>query len=251
MDFAADLARTSGDLILRHWEAGGLHVERKADATVVTRTDREVEAHLRQRIEERYPHHGIIGEEYGSDREDAEWVWVLDPIDGTVSYIHGIPLFGSLIGLLHQGQPVLGVIHQPILRQLCIGDGEVTHLNGQVVRVAEAPDLAEATLLVTDPCLVPRYQDAAAFERLTARCGTFRGWGDCYGYLMVACGRAHLMLDPVLNPWDLLPLIPVIRGAGGIITDWKGRDAVTATAAIAAPPRLHAAALAVLNPVVL
>lgn len=242
-DFARELADESAELILKHWRRGGLNVSLKADRTVVTETDREVETMMRERIKQTFPDHGIIGEEFGNDNEDAEWVWILDPIDGTVSYVHGIPLFGSLYGLLHNGQPVLGVINQPILEQLCIGDGQTTTLNGQALHCADKQDLGDAVLLCTDPRRPHNHQDGPAFDRLINKVHTYRGWGDCYGYLMVATGRADVMLDPVMSLWDLLPLIPIIRGSGGVITDWSGADPVKGTSAIAASPALHAAIL--------
>ncbi len=242
-NFAVDLAQESAELILKHWCRGGLNVSLKADRTVVTETDREVELRMRERIKATYPDHGIIGEEYGNDRADAEYVWILDPIDGTVSYVHGIPLFGCLFGLLHHGQPILGVIQQPILDQLCIGDGTMTTLNGLPLHCGSKTELSEAVLLCTDPRRPHVHQDGPAFDRLIRKVHTYRGWGDCYGYLMVASGRADVMLDPVMSPWDLLPLVPILRGAGAVITDWAGNDPVKGASAIAASPAIHAAVL--------
>lgn len=238
LPFIKQLTDASGELIRRHWREGFGAVARKADRSVVTATDREVEQLLRAQIMEAYPAHGILGEEFGSVNEDADYQWVLDPIDGTISYIHHVPLFVTLIGLLYQGKPVAGAIHQPILGELALGTPEATTLNGAPVRVAEVP-LAEATILCTDPTLVTREQVAKAdkFAALTHQAGTFRGWGDGYGYLMVAAGRAHAMLDPILNPWDVLPVIPVVQGAGAVITGWDG--AAASDSAIAAAPGLH------------
>jgi myo-inositol-1(or 4)-monophosphatase len=233
-DFAIELAERSGDLIRPYFgaDAETLGIELKKDETIVTRADRDAEALMRELIGRRFPEHGILGEEYGEERPDAEFVWVLDPIDGTISFASASSLFGTLIALLHNGTPVLGAIHQPVLRQLCLGDGEVTRLNGAPVRVREPRPLSQATLLVTDVLSVSRHQDGAAFESLMRDVKLVRTWGDCYGYLLVATGHAEIMCDPIMNPWDIAALIPVVRGAGGVITDWQGKEAIGAQSII-------------------
>jgi histidinol-phosphatase len=246
--FVRELADESGGLIRRYFRSPGLKVDVKDDATPVTDADRDAEELLRKRILARFPDHGILAEEFGNERLDAEWVWVLDPIDGTKSFISGVPLFGTLIGVLHRGQPVLGAIHQPIQRELCLGDGTTTTLNGTPVHVRATSRLADAVVLASDTTTAARYQDAAGWKDLVARARWVRTWGDCYGYLLVATGQADVMTDPVMAPWDLLPLIPVVRGAGGIITDWHGKDAVDAASSVAAGPALHAEVIACLNP---
>ncbi len=217
--FIERLALESGTLIQRCIDSGDLGLEYKEDGSPVTRADREAEELLRGLIESHYPDHGIVGEEYGSVREDADYVWILDPIDGTQSFIHGIPLFGTLIGLLHKGRPIYGCIHQPILQQLCIGDNETATLNGEVIRVRDTQKLSEATLLSTD-VFPPQYKRSrwkVRWEGLREEVRLMRTWGDCYGYLMVAMGRADIMIDPILSPWDLLPLIPILRGSGVLL----------------------------------
>lgn len=236
------LAETSGRLIVDAFGQSSLKIELKADSTPVTQTDRAAEDCLRGLIHRHYPEHGVIGEEFGSDRPDAEYVWVLDPIDGTKSFIAGVPLFATLIGLLHKNRPILGAIHQPILKQLCLGDNSRTTLNGQIVHVRPAPPIHNAALLTTDTTAVPIHQDRAGWERLVRSTGLLRTWGDAYGYLLVARGYADIMVDPIMNPWDLLPLIPVINGAGGSITDWQGDPhtlGTSKTSCIAAHPELH------------
>ena len=246
--FITELALQSGDFIRPLFANPDLVVETKADASPVTLADRGAEELLRRLIQKKFPAHGIIGEEFGAENSDAEFVWVLDPIDGTKSFINGVPLFGTLIALLHQGQPVLGCIHQPILRQLMLGDGKITTLNDRVVRCRATAQLADATLLTSDLSNLARYQNEAACERLLAQAKLVRTWGDCYGYLLVAAGWADVMLDPIMNPWDIAALVPVIRGAGGVITDWSGGPAYPAEATVAAAtPELHAAVLATLS----
>lgn len=247
-EFVRELVEESGEIIRSYYDRLDLEVQEKPDATPVTDADRRAEEVLRERIRARYPGHGILGEEFGAENEDAEFVWTLDPIDGTISFVSGCPLFGTLIGLLQAGEPVLGAIHQPVTGQLCIGSGDRTTLNGQPVRVRELTDLSAATLLVTDVHNVERYQDRTGFDRLVADAGLFRTWGDCYGYLLVASGRADIMLDPIMNRWDLVPLVPIIRGAGGVITTWSGGDPATGDSCVAAGPRLHSIVIEGLNP---
>jgi histidinol phosphatase-like enzyme (inositol monophosphatase family) len=247
-DFMRRLAKESGDVITPLFFDPGLGVDEKSDHSPVTVADRRAEELLRERIHATYPSHGIIGEEYGSERADAEFVWVLDPIDGTKSFTTGCPLFGTLVALLHQGHPVLGLIHQPVLQQLVLGDGETTTLNGKPIRVRATSELARATLLLTDRRDVQRHRDIERFERLEAEARLVRTWGDCYGYLLLSAGFADIMLDPVMNAWDLLALVPVVRGAGGRISDWSGNEPGTSTDSIvAAVPALHQRVIDLLN----
>jgi histidinol phosphatase-like enzyme (inositol monophosphatase family) len=255
MDFTAyrtfmmELAGDSGAFIKPLFGQVRLTVETKADHSPVTIADRGAEELLRAAIKRRYPQHGIIGEEFGSENAGAEFVWVLDPIDGTKSFITGVPLWGTLIALLHGGQPVLGCIHQPILGQLIVGDGRTTELNGRAVRCRPTTRVEAATLLTSDPLMPGKVQGGAAFDALARRAKLVRTWGDCYGYLLVASGWADVMLDPIMNPWDIAALVPIIRGAGGVITDWRGGAAYPADSTIAAAtPELHAEVVAALNP---
>jgi histidinol phosphatase-like enzyme (inositol monophosphatase family) len=248
-EFMVDLARRSGDLIRPYFARPDLQVDLKTDRSVVTRADRDAEALMREAITRRFPEHGILGEEYGAENEDAEFVWVLDPIDGTISFVHASPLFGTLIALLHDGRPVLGCIHQPVLGQLCLGDNATTTLNGVEVKTRPSASLSEATLLVTDLLDVSEYQDGAAFQSLLQDVKLVRTWGDCYGYLLLATGHADIMGDPIMNPWDIAALVPVVRGAGGEISDWQGKDAIGATSIIAtSSPALHSRVIQRLNP---
>jgi myo-inositol-1(or 4)-monophosphatase len=246
--FMQELAAQSGDFVRPLFGSPGLAVETKADQTPVTLADRGAEELMRTLIAKKFPTHGIIGEELGAERAEAEFVWVLDPIDGTKSFISGVPLWGTLIALLHRGEPVLGCIHQPVLRQLMLGDGTTTTLNGRTVRCRAIARLEEATLLTSDPLNPGKYQDGPAYETVVRRARLARTWGDCYGYLLLAGGWADVMLDPIMNPWDIAALVPVIRGAGGVITDWQGRDPVKGSSIVAAGPALHPQVIAALNP---
>lgn len=245
--FLTELAEKSGDFIRPLFANPSLAVEFKSDESPVTAADKGAEKLLRSLIAKKFPTHGVIGEEFGNDRPDAEFVWVLDPIDGTKSFITGVPLFGTLIALLHDGQPVLGAIHQPILNQLMIGDNLATTLNGRAVRVRPTTRIEEATFLTSDPINPAKYQNDAAYAALEKRVRLSRTWGDCYGYLLLAAGFADIMCDPIMNPWDIQALIPVVRGAGGVITDWQGGDPVKAESIVAANPALHPHVIAALN----
>ncbi|ATC64663.1 histidinol-phosphatase [Nibricoccus aquaticus] len=245
--FLIELAERSGDFIRPYFASADLAVEIKSDDSPVTAADRGAEKLIRDLIAKKFPSHGIIGEEFGNDRPDAEFVWVLDPIDGTKAFMTAVPLFGTLIALMHDGQPVLGAIHQPILRQLMIGDGQTTTLNNRPVSVRHTARLEDATLLTSDPLNPAKYQNGAAYSALEKRVRLSRTWGDCYGYLLLSSGWADLSIDPIMNPWDIQALIPIVRGAGGIITDWQGGDPVKAASIVAANPILHPQVIAALN----
>jgi myo-inositol-1(or 4)-monophosphatase len=247
-DFMIELAQKSGDFIRPYFASREVAIDLKEDETPVTIADRGGEELLRERIHRRYPAHGIIGEEFGSENEDAEFVWVLDPVDGTKAFTTAVPLFGTLIALLHNGEPVLGCINQPVLNQLLVGDNRVTTLNGRPVRVRPTARFDEATLLVTDVLDVAKYQNGPAFEALARQCRLVRTWGDCYGYFLLATGWADIACDPIMNPWDIAALIPVVRGAGGVISDWQGNEPLNAASTLASTPQLHAKVIRELNP---
>jgi histidinol phosphatase-like enzyme (inositol monophosphatase family) len=211
----------------------------KGDDTPVTQADRGAEEVIRKLIKEHYPEHGIIGEEYGSEREEAEYVWVLDPVDGTFSFTYGIPLFGTLICLKREGRPILGAINQPVTRECVIGDETVTTLNGKPVRCSAVSSLDRALLLTTDTRRPAALQPHTRFDRLAEKCRLLRTWGDAYGYLMVAAGRAEIMVDPIVNEWDFIGHVPIMRGAGARITDWDGNDPVGASSVICANAALY------------
>lgn len=245
--FVHELASASGDFIRPFFKAPDLAVDTKSDQTPVTEADRGAEKLMREKIARRYPHHGVMGEEFGIQDPDAEWVWVLDPIDGTKAFAAGCPLFGTLIAVLHQGEPILGAIHQPVLRELMIGDGKSTTLNGRPTRVRDCARIEDAVLLTSDPFNPGKYRNGAAYDALARRARVARTWGDCYGYLLLASGWADIMLDPIMNPWDIPALIPIVRGAGGAITDWYGGNPVKADSTVAAGPALHAGVIAALR----
>ncbi len=247
VDFVRLLAEESGKVIRPVFGNPNLEIETKSDSTPVTIADRESEEVMRGLIGSHFPDHGIIGEEYGSQNEGAKYVWVLDPIDGTKPFSAGCPLFGTLICLLENGQPILGAINNPVTGQLLIGNNYSAALNGISVKMRNTAVLEEARLLASSLEAPAQYQNGANWERLTQRAGELLTWGDCFGYLMLATGKADIMVDPTMKPWDLMALIPVIRGAGGVITDWQGNDPVIGNSIVAANPILHPMVIEILN----
>ena len=244
-----ELAKLSGHFIRPFFGRADVRVELKADQSPVTEADKGAEEIMRGLIRKRFPDHGVVGEEFGSERPDAEFVWVLDTIDGTKSFVAGVPLFGTLIGLLHQGRPVLGCIHQPVLEQLLIGDNDTATLNGKPARTRPSPRIEEATVLTSDAAAVSRLPASRGFQGIMERAKVARTWGDCYGYLLVATGRADIMYDPLMNLWDIAALVPVITGAGGVITDSRGGPPYPADSTVAAANAdLHRQVVAALNP---
>ena len=246
--FMIELAELSGELIRPYFGRSGLKVELKSDGSPVTAADRGAEELMRRLIGSKFPGHGVIGEEFGSERADAEFVWVLDPIDGTKSFASAVPLFGTLIALLHEGQPVLGCIHQPVLGQLLVGDVLTASMNGRPARTRATRRIEDATMLTSDLINAANDPRGRRYESLMHRARLARTWGDCYGYLLVATGWADVMFDPLMNPWDVAALVPVIRGAGGVITDSRGGPAYPATSAVAAASaELHGQVIAAMN----
>lgn len=246
-NFAAFLAQESGKVITPFFNNSELSVEIKSDNSPVTVADRNAEQVMRDHIRRVFPEHGVVGEEFGSENESAEFVWFLDPIDGTFSFVHGCPLFATLICLVHRGNPAIGVIHQPILDLLCVGDNLQTTLNGKKVEMRAQGQLSKATLLATDIGSIERHKSYSAFEQLRRRVKSFRTWGDAYGYLLLAGGHADIMLDPIMKQWDLMALIPVIRGAGGVISTWEGKSPVAGNSCVAANKQLHQKVIDLLN----
>ncbi len=246
-EFIRLLADESGAIIRRYFRSG-YTVDSKSDETPVTIADRQAEERMRELIRKHYPSHGILGEEYGHHQPDAPFQWVLDPIDGTKNFISHGYLFGTLIALLHEQTALLGAIHQPIVQDLLVGDGQTAWLNGDVVRVRQCPSIDEAVLLTTSHYNVANFQNGAAFEAVAQRAARYHTWGDCHGYYLVAVGGADIMTDPVMNFWDRAALVPIIEGAGGRITDWQGGDPLYGSGVIATGGAIHDDLIRLLNP---
>jgi len=220
--FAGRLADASSAIAKRYFRSG-LGIEFKPDKSPVTVADREAEAEIRKLIGAQHPAHGVVGEEYGADRPEAAFVWVLDPIDGTKSFITGRPTFGTLISLQQEGRPVLGLIDHPALGERWIGAaGHPTVMNGKPVRTRACADLAAAALSASSPHYF-RDGAAAPFERLRLATRQVLYSGDCYAYGMIASGWSDVHIDARMGIYDYLAAVPVIEGAGGAMSDWEGR----------------------------
>lgn len=199
-----------------------LKVERKADCSPVTLADRAVERAMTAVLEKACPNHGVLGEEYGTSGADGRHVWVIDPIDGTKSFISGVPLFGTLIALLEDGAPILGGIDMPMLGETWIGRMDCdTRMNGETCRTARQTRLEDAVLFATSPDQFTP-EEYRLFDGLSHVCAGRRFGGDCYSYGLLASGHIDLILEAGLQPYDYLPLVPIVTGAGGVITDWDG-----------------------------
>jgi myo-inositol-1(or 4)-monophosphatase len=255
VDFSAfvdELATLSGETILPFFRTA-LSVEDKGRGhgfDPVTAADRAAETAMRSLIGRSFPAHGIIGEEFGEDRGDAEYVWVLDPIDGTKSFISGMPAWGTLIGLTHFGVPVFGMMHQPFTRERFSGDGGAARYRGpagdRILQTRRCASLADAVLFTTSPRLM-KERDRRAFDKVEDKVRLSRYGGDCYAYCMLAAGQVDLVIETELNRHDIIPLIPIITGAGGIVTTWEGGAPEAGGRIIAAADeRVHAAARAIL-----
>ncbi|GIW74965.1 MAG: histidinol phosphate phosphatase [Phycisphaerae bacterium] len=221
---ATQAARLGGAHTLKYFNRS-VAVEMKSDQTPVTQADREAESLIRDFILQHFPNHSILGEEHGTIQGDPDYQWVIDPIDGTKSFIHGVPLYTTLVGLQVKQQPVVGVIYAPVVNEMVsAATGLGCRFNDRPCRVSEVKDLSNALICVSDALMAMDRSDA--FETLARRCKYSRTWGDAYGYLLVATGRCEIMLDPKMNPWDVCALIPVIEEAGGVCTSWAGERTI-------------------------
>jgi myo-inositol-1(or 4)-monophosphatase len=256
IDFAAfvdELASVAGETI-RPFFRTALGVENKSLSggfDPVTAADRAAETVMRALIKKTFPEHGILGEEFASDRPDAEYVWVLDPIDGTKSFICGMPVWGTLIALTRRGESIYGMMHQPFIREHFSGDGRGARYRGPAgdrdLRVRACASLGDAILATTSPLLM-NTADRQSFGRVENAVRLSRYGGDCYAYCVLAAGQVDLVIETELKPHDVLPLIPIIEGAGGIITTWdNGRPHNGGRVVAAGDKRVHAQAMEVLN----
>ncbi len=233
LEAAAELARLAGEAAVKHFRSP-LVVEKKADGSPVTRADREAEQAARAWLADRFPADGVTGEEFGETAPGARRRWFLDPVDGTKSFVRGVPLWGSMVGVVEDGAVVAGAIAFPALGEwIAAARGEGCWWNGARCRVSPEADLASATVLATEERFTCDARKKRAWDALASRAALARSWGDCYGYLLVATGRAEVMTDGVLHPWDAVPLVPIVEEAGGVVTDWEGGPAGFGTGAIA------------------
>lgn len=244
---AVEIARAGGDSTLDYFKKS-FDLDFKSDNSPVTNADRNAEEIMRNEIKRRFPDHGIIGEEFGREGEDSDVVWVLDPIDGTQSFIHGVPFYTTLIGVLVDGEPKAGVIYAPALNEMVsasIGDG--CFFNDKKATVRHCNSLDEATFLTTDMEHIDKHNFTQPFEELLSKTRLHRTWGDGYGHLMVAVGRADIMFDPILNIWDAAALLPVVTEAGGTFMDVHGNTTIETGNAISTNPELKSEILSIFS----
>jgi histidinol phosphatase-like enzyme (inositol monophosphatase family) len=239
LEFIQSVAAATGGVALSHFRKQ-LAVELKADGSEVTQADREAEHVARELIRKRFPGDAIVGEELGHSPGAGGRRWIIDPIDGTSSFVRGVPLWGTLVALEQDGDVIGGAINCAATGDLVAAvRGHGCWHNESRCQVSTTSDLRRATVLTTDARFVSRPERAEHWQRLARRVAISRSWGDCYGYVLVAAGRADLMVDDRMSPWDVAALIPVIEEAGGVITDWSGRrgigpDAIATNSALAA-----------------
>lgn len=253
VDFASfvdELASRSGAAILPFFRTAIASADKSRGGVFdpVTEADRAAETVMRRLIAQTFPGHGIVGEEFGNEREDAEFVWVLDPIDGTRAFISGVPTWGTLIGLTRNGSPCYGMMHQPFTRERFSGDGEAARWIGpsgeRPLRTRACARLEDATLSSTSPRLFAG-AEREAFERVESAVRLTRFGYDCYAYCMVAAGQMDVVIESGLKPYDIVALVPIIEGAGGVVTSWDGGSPAAGGAIVASgDPRLHEQVLA-------
>jgi histidinol phosphatase-like enzyme (inositol monophosphatase family) len=243
MQAAEEVARKAGDVALGFFRQG-IQVHTKGDGTPVTVADQTAERTAREWIEAHFPEDGILGEEFGETRPGAKRRWILDPIDGTKTFIRGVPLWGTLVAIAEGERILAGAAYfPPVADMLVAAPGQGCFWNGKLTRVSEEADVSRAVVLSTDERFLVHPDRGAKWRALAAKVAISRTWGDCYGYLLVATGRAEAMIDEVLSPWDAAALQPIIEEAGGVFTDWTGTrtsfggNAIATNAALSNPVR--------------
>lgn len=230
LDFALEISGRAAELILTHFRSQTLGVESKADDSPVTIADRGAEQLIRKGLAERFPDDSILGEEFDDVAGDSGYRWILDPIDGTKPFIYGVPLFGTLVGIEYEGEMVAGVCRLPALDEVIyaqVGGGawwKIGSADAIQVQVSKETDLSKARLMFTEPTHDVRVGRTSVLPDFLQRVRIARGWGDCFGHIMVATGRAELAIDPEMSAWDIAALIPIVREAGGRCTDWTGQE---------------------------
>ncbi len=242
---AMDAAYLGGRRTLAYFNAG-VPIETKDDNTPVTRADRECEQVIRERIVRSFPNHSILGEEGGDTRGDGDYRWIIDPIDGTKTFIRGVPLYGVLIGVEVKGTPAAGVIYMPALDEMVsAATGLGCWWNGRPARVSSVSDLKDAAVMCSSISAATARSDA--YEKLAGRTKIQRTWADCYGYVLVATGRVEVMLDAAMKPWDCAPMLPILSEAGGRFTTWSGEATIWGPDAVGTNAALHEQVVSILR----
>lgn len=234
LEFARDITHEAGRLTLGYFDRT-LEIIDKADGSPVTIADREAESYIRRAIESRFPDHGIYGEEHGVKEPAAgcSWTWYIDPIDGTKSFIHGVPLYSNLLAARCEDRTVIGIIGLPALgQQVSAAEGMGCTLNGRRVQVSRVSDISRAVFLTSSADYLETRAPGQGWRSIWKSCKFNRSWGDGYGYMLVASGRAEAMIDPIIEPYDVAPMPVILKEAGGHFFDWRGRDVIDGGAAV-------------------
>ncbi len=253
LDFALTVAREASELILGYYQTADLVVERKRDLSPVTEADKRTELMIRERLSVSFPQDAILGEEFPDHEGTTGFRWIIDPIDGTKSFVHGVPLFGTLIGVEYDTKCVIGVVRFPALHEVVYaarGSGAWWQIGDQEprrVQVSSVTTLAEATFSTTNAARWFAMGHREAFETLLSSVQLARGWGDCYGHMLVATGRADVMVDPAMNAWDAAALLPIVEEAGGQFVDWNGEPTIYGGNGISVVPGLKDVVLRILR----
>ena len=262
LEFALALAKAASQETLKYFRTNEFQVERKSDRSPVTLADKQAEQLIRGMLSQAYPEDAILGEEFGSVSGQSEFEWIIDPIDGTKSFISGVPLYSTLVGMTIRGYPSIGVIAIPALGELVIagtglkawyGQGNATHDQQQPIelkqtRVSKQSQLQDGLLVVSQSDNFARRNAMPAYHELEAEAYVTRTWGDGYGYLLVATGRAEVMIDPIVNPWDVAAVAPVIQEAGGKFSSWSGEFDIRASHCVGSNGLVHERVLSCLKP---
>lgn len=247
------LAQQAGTLIQRHFQADGLLVEAKADESPVTIADRDAELLIRHGISSQFPEDSILGEEFPNVTGTSEYRWIIDPIDGTKPFVHGVPLFGTLIGIEKAGRMASGVCHLPAMNETIFAEdglGCWWQIQNQPLRrttASQTESLADARLMFTEPTHWRRTGRFDAIVEVMDQVRVARGWGDCFGHIMVATGRAEIAIDPLMSAWDIAALIPILREAGASCTSWKGEENVFGGDGVSVIPQLRKSVIDILS----
>lgn len=253
LNFALEISQRAAELILQHYRSQTLGVESKADDSPVTVADKGAEQLIRTALATEFPDDGILGEEFDDVAGTNGYRWILDPIDGTKPFIYGVPLFGTLVGIEFQGRMVAGVCRLPALDEVvyaCEGQGAWWQIGDKPAvpaQVSSQDQLSQARLMFTEPTSDLRCGRGQVLPELLPLVRIARGWGDCYGHMLVATGRADVAIDPQMSPWDIAALIPIVREAGGMCTDWTGAENVAGGDGVSVTPKLQAAVLQILQ----
>lgn len=249
MQAAAEVARVAGAVALRYFQSPSLEIRSKPNGSPVTNGDLASEQSARDWISTRFPEDGILGEEFGVERAHARRRWVLDPIDGTKTFLRGVPLWGTLVAVVEGGKVLAGAANFPALGELvCAAPGEGCWANGERSKVSSIGRLSDALVLTTDETFTAFPARRSQWLELEKQSGMTRSWGDCYGYLLVATGRAEAMADAALSEWDAAAFLPIVEEAGGVFSDWDGQRRIDGGSAIATNRALAQAVRAALAP---